>query len=127
MTINPSSTICIDTDMSYHQTVLNIMKNESQEKILRRKKIVRTDQKNCFHLTVTVILMIIIAIAFVATRVALKGPPVNKIKSPPYRNLNISEMDKFDYVMDWYVDFPEARPAERRVPPVRSHWLNNLF
>ena len=44
--------------------------------------------------------MILTAVAFVATRVALKGLPVNKIKSPPYRN----ECEKRNF---WNVFFSE--------------------
>ena len=42
MTINPSSTICIETDFYHYQTVQNLIKKETRKKNQRRKEINRT-------------------------------------------------------------------------------------
>ena len=88
-----------ETKQSWNQRIVQLIFSFPQ---IPLPTLNRNDQKNCVLLIFTVIFMILTAVAFVATRVALKGLPVNKIKSPPYRNeceeRNFSELFGFGII-----------------------------
>ena len=84
------------------------------------KNILRKENSRCEWIQLLIVIMGMLSIAFtiVTLRIYMKGLPINTKTVPPYNGqLNFL---KYQHVVDWNVDFPEAAAAERRIPVLWS-------
>ena len=84
------------------------------------KNILRKENSRCEWIQLLIVIMGMLSIAFtiVTLRIYMKGLPINTKTVPPYNGQ--PNFPKYQHVVDWNVDFPEAAAAERRIPVLWS-------
>ena len=90
-------------------------------KMKMEKNILRKENSRCEWIQLLIVIagMLIVAFTFVTVRIYMKGLPINSQTVPPYHN-GQPNYPEYQHVVDWNVDFPEARAVERRIPVLWS-------
>ena len=94
---------------------LKANKMKMEKNILRKEN----SRSEWIQLLILIIGMLIVAFTIVTLRIYMKGLPVNSKTVPPYNN-GEPKYSQYQHVVDWNVDFPEAKAAERRIPVLWS-------
>ena len=94
---------------------LKANKMKMEKNILRKEN----SRSEWIQLLILIIGMLIVAFTIVTLRIYMKGLPVNSKTVPPYSN-GQPKYSQYQHVVDWNVDFPEAKAAERRIPVLWS-------
>ena len=88
---------------------------------MRLEKTVQSQENSrleTIQLTTVVAMMVCVALLVVAVRILVTGaPPLTAHTGPPYDDPFSTQ---YQYVVDWSVEFPEAKAAERRIPVLKS-------
>ena len=90
-------------------------------KMKMEKNILRKETSRCEWIQLLILItgMLIVAFTIVTVRIYMKGLPINSQTVPPYHN-GQPKHPEYQHVVDWNVDFPEAKAAERRIPVLWS-------
>ena len=94
---------------------LKANKMKMEKNILRKEN----SRSEWIQLLILIIGMLIVAFTIVTVRIYMKGLPENSKTVPPYYN-GQPKYPQYQHVVDWNVDFPEAKAAERRIPVLWS-------
>ena len=88
-----------------------------QEKTIQRKE---DNRMETIQLMIVVTLMLTVALTVVTLKISITGVPTSNYKTVPPYHENLTTYPLYQYVMDWNVDFPEAKADERRIPILLS-------
>ena len=90
-------------------------------KMKMEKNIRRKENSRCEWIQLLIVIMGMLSVAFtiVTLRIYMKGLPTNSKTVPPYYS-GQPKFPKYQHVVDWNVDFPDAAAAERRIPVLWS-------
>ena len=74
------------------------------------KNILRKENSRCewIQLLIVIMGMLLVAVTIVTLRIYMKGLPLNSKTVPPYDG-GKPKYPRYQYVVDWNVDFPEAK------------------
>ena len=111
-----------DTNLysSDSDVVKRVIDRSSREKFRRRRELEKIHQRDCLYLVTMVLIMVTIACVVSSARMVIKGIPEDKPRVPPYKSNKNTTEQKYDYVVDWNVDFPEAKAVERKISVQKS-------
>ena len=111
-----------DTNLysSDSDVVKRVIDRSSREKFRRRRELEKIHQRDCLYLVTMVLIMVTIACVVISARILIEGIPEDKPRVPPYKSNKNTTEQKYDYVVDWNVDFPEAKAVERKISVQKS-------
>ena len=102
-----------------------VINNAEKTKQRRRLGVRRKRRRDTIYVAITTLVMILVATVTVITRIIIVGLPQKSSHDtgPPYT----SSTPEYQYVVDWNMDFPDAKAAERRIPVFISSLKSNLL
>ena len=113
----------------YYSTASDILtkviNNAEKTKQRRRLGVRRKRRRDTIYVSIATLFMILVAIVTVITRIIIVGLPQKSshVTGPPYN----SSTPEYQYVVDWNMDFPDAKASERRIPVLISSLKSNLL
>ena len=101
-----------------------VINNAEKTKQRRRLGVRRKRRRDTIYVAITTLFMILVAMVTVITRIIIVGLPQKSsyVTGPPY-----TSTPEYQYVVDWNMDFPDAKAAERRIPVFISSLKSNLL
>ena len=102
-----------------------VINNAEKTKQRRRLGVRRKRRRDTIYVSIATLFMILVAIVTVITRIIIVGLPQKSsyVTGPPYN----SSTPEYQYVVDWNMDFPDAKASERRIPVLISSLKSNLL
>ena len=101
-----------------------VINNAEKTKQRRRLRVRRQRRRNTIYIAIATLVMILLASLIVTTRIIIVGVPK---KSPFNTGPPYTDPGDYQYVVDWNMDFPDAKTSERRIPVLISSLKSNLF
>ena len=101
-----------------------VINNAENTKQRRRLRVRRKRRRDTIYVAIVTLVIILIAMVTVITRMIITGVPHNTsaVTGPPY-----TLIPEYQYVVDWNMDFPDAKASERRIPVFISSLKSNLL
>ena len=101
-----------------------VINNAEKTKQRRRIRVRRRRRRDTIYIAITTSVMILIASLTVITRMIIIGLPQNssQVTGPQH-----TPSPEYQYVVDWNMDFPDAKASERQIPVLISSLKSNLL
>ena len=101
-----------------------VINNAEKTKQRRRIRVTRRRRRDTIYIAIATSFMILIASLTVITRMIIVGLPQNstQVTGPPH-----TQSPEYQYVVDWNMDFPDAKASERQIPVLISSLKSNLL
>ena len=101
-----------------------VINNAEKTKQRRRIRVTRRRRRDTIYIAITTSVMILIASFTVIIRMIIIDLPQNSSQAtgPPH-----TPSPEYQYVVDWNMDFPDAKASERQIPVLISSLKSNLL